>query len=391
MKTENKWPPAELQPAEGKTQIAEKSRKAEGEALLRDLPSRADAREWRHFFLLLLALCLLLFLLAYLNLGLGSLTQNALLSPAQIWEVFRQGAPDASPVSSSVADLSREVIWKIRLPRLLAAAVLGGALGLSGYLMQQFFRNPIAGPFVLGISANARLFVAIVILFAFEWGFAPSGLLMVLAAFLGALLAMGLVMLLARGLSRPGLLIVSGVMLGYIGSAVTDILLTFADDARVAGLHAWNLGSFSGVNWEQLRLMSTLVLLCTLAAFLLAKPLAAYRLGEAYAHNSGVPLRRFRLLLLALASLLAATVTAFAGPVSFVGMATPHLLRGVLRRGRPLQMIPAVFLAGACFCLGADLLARQLFRPVELNLSTVTAVLGAPVVIRVLYRRHREV
>jgi iron complex transport system permease protein len=212
---------------------------------------------------------------------------------------------------------------------------------------------------------------------------------MIGGAFVGALAAMGLVMALASKVSSPGLLIVAGVMIGYICSAITDFLVTFADDASIANLHIWSLGSFSGTAWGEVYVMLAVVGVSGICVFALAKPIGAYQLGEQYAHNMGVNIRAFRIALVLLSSLLAACVTAFAGPISFVGVAVPHLIRALFGTSKPLVVIPGCFLGGAVFCLACDLLARTVFAPTEINISSVTAAFGAPVVIFVMMRRRR--
>lgn len=282
------------------------------------------------------------------------------------------------------------IVWTLRLPRLLAAALLGGALAVSGFLLQTFFANPIAGPFVLGISSGAKLTVALTLIAALSRGRVLGSGALIGAAFLGSMLAMGFILLLSARVRRMSLLVVCGVMIGYIGSAVTEFAVTFADDQNIVNLHNWSMGSFSGISWANVRVITWVVLAGITLSFLLSKPMAAYQLGEGYAQNLGVNLRRFRLELILLSSLLSACVTAFAGPISFVGVAAPHLMKSLFKTARPLVMVPACFLGGAVFCLFCDLLARTLFAPTELNISSVTAVFGAPVVIWMLLRRRGE-
>ncbi|MCI9470826.1 MAG: iron ABC transporter permease [Lachnospiraceae bacterium] len=286
--------------------------------------------------------------------------------------------------------MSTDIIMEIRFPRTLAAAVLGGALALSGYLLQTFFNNPIAGPFILGISSGAKLVVALIMVFALGHAVHISSLVMIAAAFLGAMISMGFVLLMARLMDQMSMLIVSGVMIGYICSAVTDLIVTFADDSNIVNLHNWSKGSFSGISWENVALMSVVVFLAVLFVFLMSKPISAYQMGEAYAENMGVDIKVFRSLLVILSSVLSACVTAFAGPISFVGIAVPHLVKNLFKTARPILMIPGCFLGGAVFCLLCDLLARLVFAPTELSISTVTAVFGAPVVIFIMIHRKKR-
>lgn len=284
--------------------------------------------------------------------------------------------------------LAGSIVWQLRLPRAVMAALLGAALSAAGYLLQTFFANPIAGPFVMGISSGAKLAVALTMVVFLNRGLLTSSLTLILAAFAGALAAMAFVLAVARRVQRMSILVICGVMIGYICSAVTDIVVAFAQDSNIVNLHNWSMGSFSGVTWSNVEAAAAIVLPCLGAAFLLSKPMAAYQMGEAYARSVGVPVRAFSAALVLLSSLLAACVTAFAGPISFVGIAVPHLVRQALGSARPLYVLPGCALGGATFCLLCDLIARSLFAPTELSISSVTAVFGAPIVIWLLVRRH---
>ena len=290
-------------------------------------------------------LALLLLLLLALNAGVGSTA----LGGAELWRAL---------LHREEGGMAARILWSIRLPRLLAAALLGGALAVAGFLLQTFFSNPIAGPFVLGISSGAKLLVALTMIACLSRGLVLRAWVMVAAAFLGSLLCMAAILLAARRMRGMAMLIVCGVMIGYICSAVTEIAVSFAEDSNIVNLHNWSMGT--------------------------------YQLGEGYARNMGVNVRSFRLQLILLSSLLAAAVTAFAGPISFVGVAVPHLIKSLFGTTQPRRMIPACFLGGAVFCLGCDLLARMAFSPMELSISSVTAVFGAPVVIAMLLRRQKR-
>lgn len=282
------------------------------------------------------------------------------------------------------------IIWEIRLPRALAALILGGALALSGYLLQTFFHNPIAGPFVLGSSSGSKLLVALVMVGFLEWNITINSGMLVAAAFAGALLSMLFVLLVARKMEQMAMLIVGGVMIGYICSAITDFVVTFASDADIVNLHNWSRGSFSGMTWENVAVMAGVTFVSAAAVFLLSKPIGAYQMGETYAKSMGVSVAHLRFFMVILSSILSGCVAAFAGPVSFVGIAVPHLIRWLFADTRPLVLIPGCFLGGSVFCLFSDWLARTVFAPTELSISTVTAVFGAPVVIFVMMRKHRK-
>lgn len=284
-------------------------------------------------------------------------------------------------------EMALNIIWQIRLPRILMAAVLGGALSLAGFLLQTFFANPIAGPYILGISSGAKMVVSVVmILFLRQWG-GISSWVMILAAFVGSMMSIGFVLLLSRRIKNMSVLLVGGIMISYICSAVTDFLVTFAEDSDIVSLRGWSLGSFSGMTWENVWIASLIVGICFAIVFYMAKPIGAFQMGESYAQSMGVNIKTFRVVLILLSSVLSACVTAFAGPISFVGIAVPHLVKRGLNTSKPLLVIPATFLGGGVFCMFCDWIARTAFAPTELNISTVTAIFGAPVVIFMLVRK----
>ena len=282
------------------------------------------------------------------------------------------------------------IVWDIRLPRILSAMLLGGALSVSGFLLQTFFANPIAGPFVLGISSGAKLAVSLVMIFLLSQGLLASSLALIAAAFVGAMISMGFILLISNKVKKMSMLVISGVMIGYICSAITDFVVTFADDSNIVNLHNWSLGSFSGLSWENVAVMAVVVGVALILTFLLSKPIGAYQMGEVYAQNMGVNIRAFRVVLILLSSVLSACVTAFAGPISFVGIAVPHLVKSLFRTAKPIVIIPACFLGGAVFCLFCDLIARTVVAPTELSISSVTAVFGAPVVIYMMVSRRTK-
>lgn len=330
-------------------------------------------RYWASFGLLVLML--ILFIIWNINSG------SIPISVREILEILFLGGGE---------ETARNIVWEIRLPRILSAVILGGALSVSGFLLQTFFGNPIASPFVLGISSGAKLVVSLVMIFLLGRSMVASSAVLILAAFAGAMISMGFVLLVAKKVKQMSALIISGIMIGYICSAITDFVITFADDSNIVNLHNWSMGSFSGMSWENVRVMAVVVLLSSLIVFLMSKPIGAYQLGEGYAQNMGVNIKVFRVALILLSSILSACVTAFAGPISFVGIAVPHLVKSLLKTAKPLLVIPACFLGGAVFCLFCDLIARTAFAPTELSISSVTAVFGAPVVIYIMIRRKRS-
>ena len=313
-------------------------------------------------------LLLLLGLLIMLNVSIGSIKIT-------ISDAWRSGT------------ITHDILRKVRLPRMVAGIVLGGALALSGFLLQTFFNNPIAGPFVLGISSGAKLAVALVMVFVLNYGSTISAVSMISAAFVGAMFSMGFVLLISRRVKRTSILIISGVMIGYICSAITDFIITFASDEGIVNLHHWSQGSFSGTSWYDVQIMTVVVLVSSIFVFLLSKSIGAYQLGENYARSVGVNIKVFRILLVLLSGILSACVTAYAGPVSFVGVAVPHLIKSFTKTVKPIVIIPLCFLGGAVFCLGCDLIVRTVYAPIEMSISSVSSLFGAPVVIYIMARK----
>ena len=291
---------------------------------------------------------------------------------------------------SGGGETERRILWELRIPRSLMAVILGGGLALSGLLLQSFFENPIAGPFVLGISSGAKLIVAGMLVISLKAGFTLSSFGMVAAAFAGSMMIVGILLLISRKLAGGATLLVAGIMVGYICSAVTDLHIELSEDQNVVSLHNWSMGTFSGTRWEHVAIAAVITVILLIVSIFLAKPMQACFLGEAAAASLGVNLKRFRVVLILTASLLAATVTAFAGPVSFVGIAVPFLIRTMTGTERTRVTVPLSFLGGSVFCLGADLLSRLILAPSEISLSVVTSILGAPVVIIMLLLRQRK-
>ena len=291
---------------------------------------------------------------------------------------------------TNVQSPHRVIVMDVRMVRILPAILLGGALALSGFLLQTFFANPIAGPFILGISSGAKLVLSVTMIGFLSRGIAVGSVTLIVASFVGAMLSMGFVLAISYKVKRMSMLIICGVMIGYICSAITEFVIRFADDSNIVKLHDWAMGSFASIKWDNVIVIAAVVLPALVVTFLMSKPIGAYQLGEVYAQNMGVNIRAFRIALILLSGVLSACVTAFAGPISFVGVAVPHLMRRLFKTSKPIVMIPACFLGGAVFCLLCDLIARTAFAPNELSISSVTAVFGAPIVILVMLRRQKE-
>lgn len=287
------------------------------------------------------------------------------------------------------------IILKIRLPKALTAIIAGAALGLSGLLMQTFFRNPLAGPYVLGISSGASLGVAAVVLGAGTFGGSMlaglslgGDILLAVAASAGAALSLLLVLLIARRVESSFSLLLLGVMFGYVTSALVSLLMYTSVPERIQAYTNWTFGSFSGVTWAQLPILAIACALGLLIALAASKPLNILLLGESYAATMGLNVRRSRILIISSAAVLAGTVTAFCGPIGFIGTAVPHLGRWLMNTSDHRALIPATALIGALLGLFSALIAELPGTDVSLPLNAVTALFGAPIVIFVILRQR---
>lgn len=284
------------------------------------------------------------------------------------------------------------VILKVRLPRALAASLSGSALAVGGLLLQNFFRNPIVGPYVLGISSGATVMVALALLGGYSLGMTSiHPAFLSLAALIGAFGVMMVILGVAAKVRDIVSLLVIGLMVGYIASAVSSFLIAFAEKERVHKFVLWTLGSFSGFRWEEVRVLAAAVPLLLLLSFLLSKPLNAFLLGEDYAKTLGVKVKAFRYLIILITSTLVGLVTAFAGPVAFIGLAVPHMARLSLGTSDSRVLLPGAAILGAAVTSLCDLLARTAFSPVEIPVSATTSLFGAPIVIALLLRRRAAI
>ncbi|MDP2919287.1 MAG: iron ABC transporter permease [Dehalococcoidia bacterium] len=333
------------------------------------------ARRWKRFTLVLTLFALGTVIFLVLNIALGSVN----IPIGDTVRVLLGG--------SGQEETAATIIRQIRLPRALGAVLGGAVLAVSGLLLQVFFRNPIVGPFILGISSGASFMVALVLLGSYVLGVTVVGTLTLsLASFIGALLVMAVVIAVASRVRDVITLLVIGLMTGYVASALSSFLIAFAQSENVHRFVIWTMGSFAGFRWDEVRLLAVAGAVLLTGSYLLAKPLNAFLLGEDYARSMGVNIRAFRYGIIFLACALAAVVTAFAGPVAFIGLAVPHLARLSLGTSDNRILIPASILAGAMITSLCDLLARLLFAPVELPVSATTALFGAPMVILFLLK-----
>ena len=288
------------------------------------------------------------------------------------------------------------IILKFRLPKTLTAMLAGMALGVSGLLMQTYFRNPLAEPFVLGVSSGASLGVALVVLSTASAGSAmlaglglAGDLLLSAAAGLGAAVTMALVLTVALRVRSSLTLLIMGLMFGYMVAAIVSLLLYFARPERIQAYINWTFGSFSGVTAAQLPILAGIVLPGLLLAGAMVKPLNALLLGEDYARSMGMNLKRTRQGIILATALLVSAVTAFCGPIAFIGIAAPHLCRGILRSSNHRLLLPGTCLVGAIVAIGAAIIAEMPGHNLVLPLNVITALIGAPIVMLVILRQFR--
>ena len=332
----------------------------------------------RHLFILALLLGALLLMLV-LAAGIGSVkidfeeVLRTLFFPRQL-----------DPTATNY-----RILWRMRFPRVVAASCGGAALAVAGLLLQVLFHNPIADPYVLGISSGARLFVGLVILGGASFGFGRSSpWLLFTAAAIGSTLSLVLMLSFAARVKSITVLLLIGIMLGYLCNALVGIMIVFSDDTEVANFTKWAMGSFSSLGWDQATVLFLVALIFTGLAFLLSKPLNLMLLGESYAQTMGVNISALRLGVVLLSGVLTAVVTAFAGLVGFIGMSVPHLARLLTRTADNRVLLPTTALLGALMCTGCDLIARTVIAPSELALGTVTSFIGVPIVMSLLLKRR---
>jgi iron complex transport system permease protein len=285
------------------------------------------------------------------------------------------------------------IIMIFRLPKAITAILVGSGLGISGLLMQTLFRNPLAGPFVLGISSGASLGVAIAILAGMTFGIALTQLgiggswVLTLSASLGALLVLSVVILVSMKVQDSMSLLIIGLMFGSATGAIVTVLQFFSKAESIQAYLIWTFGSLGGVTWLELQVFIPIILITLMGAFLLSKILNALLLGDNYARSMGVNIQLSRLLIIITTALLAGTITAFCGPIAFIGIAIPHITRMIFNTANHKVLFPMVVLCGAILMLICDIIAQIPGQEYTLPINAVTSVFGAPLVIWLVVRR----
>ena len=333
----------------------------------------------------MLAIVTAIFVLIFLNLVLGSVS----IPLQSVWHIIWNLGNE--PITW------QNIIWKSRLPQALTALVAGAGLSISGLQMQTVFRNPLAGPSVLGISSGASMGVALVVLLSGSLGGVALSKLgfmgeiaLSIAAVIGSLSVMALIVYVSQKVKGNVTLLIIGVMIGYVANAVIGVLKFFSVEEDIRAYVIWGLGSFARVSGNQMTLFVILMTILIPLSFLLIKTMNLMLLGDSYARNLGLNIKRARLLVITSAGVLTAIVTAYCGPIIFLGLAVPHLCRAIFQTSDHRILMPAVLFAGAALALICNLIARMPGFEGALPVNSVTALVGAPVVASVLFRKRKN-
>ena len=335
--------------------------------------------------LYMLLIALLIFVFFLLNILLGSIQ----IPFKDVWHIL-WGDYNGN-------EIWQNIVWKSRIPQALTALVAGAGLSVSGLQMQTVFRNPLAGPSVLGISSGASMGVAFVVLLSGTIGgvaLSKVGIMgeiaLTISAIIGSLSIMALIIFVSQKVKGNVTLLIIGVMVGYVANAVIGVLKYFSVEEDIRAYVIWGLGSFARVSGNQMTLFVSIMLVLLPLSFLLVKTLNLLLLGDAYARNLGLNIRRARLQVITCSGVLVAIVTAYCGPIIFLGLAVPHLCRSLFRTSDHRILMPASLLMGGAMALLCNLIARMPGFEGALPVNTVTALVGAPVVISVLFNKRRN-
>lgn len=335
--------------------------------------------------LYMLLISLLIFVFFLLNILLGSIQ----IPFKDVWHIL-WGDYNGN-------EIWQNIVWKSRIPQALTALVAGAGLSVSGLQMQTVFRNPLAGPSVLGISSGASMGVAFVVLLSGTIGgvaLSKVGVMgeiaLTISAIIGSLSIMALIIFVSQKVKGNVTLLIIGVMVGYVANAVIGVLKYFSVEEDIRAYVIWGLGSFARVSGNQMTLFVSIMLVLLPLSFLLVKTLNLLLLGDAYARNLGLNIRRARLQVITCSGVLVAIVTAYCGPIIFLGLAVPHLCRSLFRTSDHRILMPASLLMGGAMALLCNLIARMPGFEGALPVNSVTALVGAPVVISVLFNKRRN-
>ena len=332
-----------------------------------------------------IALFLLLLLLALLDVCSGSIW----ISPLSTLNSQLRGVPDeAHGFVGCTSTLHSQLLLHLRLPKMLTAILAGASLSVAGLMMQTLFRNPLAGPYILGVSSGASLGVALVTMVTtilpLAFSLSPHSLIAT-SAIIGSMLTMMLVMLFARRIRSNVTLLIVGMMVGNIAAALVNMIQNFANPDSLKLFVVWTLGSLSGVSWEELPTLAIGIAIAAIIVLMLIKPLNGLLLGEDYARGLGIHVERTRWMMVLASCLLAGSVTAFCGPIAFIGVAVPHIARGIFATSNHRLTVPASALIGANILLVCDILCN--LGTYSLPISTMSALFGAPIILWIVLKK----
>lgn len=325
---------------------------------------------------LFIGLLLALPLLFVFNLTVGSVD----ISFSELWLSLK---------GEAVKPSHKLILFQSRIPKALTAIICGASLSVSGLLMQSLFRNPLAGPYILGISSGAGLGVALVVMGAGVFGLSlTTSFTIPFAAVMGSLLVLFILFLVSLRLKDVMTLLILGIMLGSIATAFVGIIQYFTTDFQLKSFLIWTLGSIEGLAYDELLILAIINGAALVIAFLLNKPLNAFLLGEDYAKSLGIPIKSSRLLIILISGILAGLITAYCGPIGFVGIIVPHLCRLMLKSSNHRLLIPASILLGAELLLLSDLLAQLPGNGIKLPINSVTSIIGIPIILWIIFKKR---
>ena len=308
-----------------------------------------------------------------------------------VWIGIEKWFNSSASLFNNGSTVEQQILWQLRFPKMLTAILAGASLSVAGLMMQTLFRNPLAGPYILGVSSGASLGVALVTMLG-TLAFSPLRLLasspnsIIAAAIIGSMLTMLLVMLIARRIRSNVTLLIVGMMVGNIAGALVNMIQNFANPDSLKLFIVWTLGSLSGVSWNELPTLTIGIAIATIIVLMLIKLLNGLLLGEDYARGLGINVQRTRWMMVAASCLLAGSVTAFCGPIAFIGVAVPHIARGVFATSNHRLTVPASALIGANILLVCDILCN--IGTYALPISTMSALFGAPIILWIVLKKR---
>lgn len=327
--------------------------------------------------IVLMSLLFLLLLIADLCLG------NIRIPLADVWAALFH--PQTHP------SIHTDIVLNFRLPKALTAIIAGSALSVSGLMMQTMFRNPLAGPDVLGVNSGASLGVALLVMLGSMGGivFGSTSWSIILAAILGAFLVLILILFISRRMPDIVSLLIVGMMLGYIASSVVSLLQSLSNPESLKLFVVWTFGSLSAVSWQMMPVLGVIFVFGIFLAFLMTKEMDVLMLGESYAQALGISLSRVRFMLILTTALLSGGITAFAGPISFVGITVPHIARGLVKDWSHRRLLPLCMFCGSSLLLVCDILSQMPVFNASFPINSITSLVGAPIIIWIMLKNRK--